>query len=272
MTVVKSNLEMEQNSPSFSSNDTVSTQKSLPSSHDPGWNDPPEWALSSQNISSGTKRLLNKRVAFPLSSQISAIGKVSSPSPSNTPPTLQSSIVPTITTAPHKPLVTPIDKDLTTRTLESDFDKDQALTEVLANLKSVMTEHKMEMNKTEEIQRRLDTMKADWCENKLNDAIQRSVLDISKGIDKMHPYIDIFILIVYIFVTSIIYVFSALLRKDAEQADKIHIALMMQHATACRTWMPAIRHIIFELKKECEDFNVSQPEQSPLLSVELKEK
>ncbi|KMQ94880.1 steroid receptor rna activator 1-like protein [Lasius niger] len=235
---------MEQNSPSFSSNDTVSSQKSLPSSHDPGWNDPPEWALSSQNISSGTKRLLNKRVAFPLSSQISAIGKVSSPSPSNTPPTLQSSIVPTITTAPHKPLVTPIDKDLTTKTLESDFDKDQALTEVLANLKSVMTEHKMEMNKTEEIQRRLDTMKADWCENKLNDAIQRSVLDISK----------------------------ALLRKDAEQADKIHIALMMQHATACRTWMPAIRHIIFELKKECEDFNVSQPEQSPLLSVELKEK
>ncbi|CAL1689451.1 unnamed protein product [Lasius platythorax] len=235
---------MEQNSPSFSSNDTVSSQKSLPSSHDPGWNDPPEWALSSQNISSGTKRLLNKRVAFPLSSQISAIGKVNSPSPSNTPPTLQSSIVPTITTAPHKPLVTPIDKDLTTKTLESDFDKDQALTEVLANLKSVMTEHKMEMNKTEEIQRRLDTMKADWCENKLNDAIQRSVLDISK----------------------------ALLRKDAEQADKIHIALMMQHATACRTWMPAIRHIIFELKKECEDFNVSQPEQSPLLSVELKEK
>lgn len=185
MTVVKSNLEMEQNSPSFSSNDTVSSQKSLPSSHDPGWNDPPEWALSSQNISSGTKRLLNKRVAFPLSSQISAIGKVSSPSPSNTPPTLQSSIVPTITTAPHKPLVTPIDKDLTTKTLESDFDKDQALTEVLANLKSVMTEHKMEMNKTEEIQRRLDTMKADWCENKLNDAIQRSVLDISKGIDKI---------------------------------------------------------------------------------------
>ncbi|XP_029664664.1 steroid receptor RNA activator 1-like [Formica exsecta] len=211
---------MEQNSPSFSSNDTVSSQQSLPSSHDPGWNDPPKWALSSQHNSSGTKRLLNKRVAFPLSSQISAAGKVDSSPPSNTPPILQSSMTPTITTAPHKPLVAPIAKEFTTK--ESDFDKDQALTEVLANLKSVMTEQKIETNKTEEIQRRLDIMKADWRENKLNNTIHRSVLDISK----------------------------ALLRKDTEEADKIHIALMTQHATACRTWMPAIRHIIFELKKE----------------------
>lgn len=235
---------MEPNSPSFSSNDTVSSQKSLPSTQDSGWNDPPKWALSSQHSSTGAKRLLNKRVAFPLSSQSSAAGNVSSSPPSNAPPIIQSSMAPTITTAPHKPLVAPIDKEFTTETLASDFDKDQALTEILANLKSVMTEQKMETNKTEEIQRRLDTMKADWHENKLNDMIQRSVLDVSK----------------------------ALLRKDTEQADKIHIALMTQHATACRTWMPAIRQIIFELKKECEDSNVSQLEQSPLLSVELKEK
>ncbi|XP_070158800.1 steroid receptor RNA activator 1 [Polyergus mexicanus] len=212
---------MEQNSPSFSSNDTVSSQKSLPSSHDSGWNDPPKWALSSQHNSSGTKRLLNKRVAFPLSSQISAAGKIdSSPPSSNTPPILQSSMAPIITTAPHKPLVTLIAKEFTTK--ESDFDKDQALTEVLANLKLVMTKQKIETNKTEEIQRRLDIMKADWRENKLNDTIHRSVLNISK----------------------------ALMRKDTEEADKIHIALMIQHATACRTWMPAIRHIIFELRKE----------------------
>ncbi|XP_029174808.1 steroid receptor RNA activator 1-like [Nylanderia fulva] len=233
---------MEQNS--SSSNDTVSSQKSLPSTHDSGWNDPPEWALSTQNVSSGSKRLLNKRVAFPLSSQNSPTEK-SSPSPSNTPPALQSSAAPAITTAPHKPLVAPnSDKDLATRTLESDFDKDQALTEVLANLESVMSKQKMDTNKTEDVQRRLDSMKADWCDNKLNNMIQRSVLDISK----------------------------ALLRKDVKQADKIHISLMMQHASACRTWMPAIRHIIFELKKECEDFNFSQLEQSPLLSLKSKEK
>lgn len=243
--IVKSNLEMEQDSsPSFSTNNTVSSQKSLPSSHDPGWNDPPEWALSSQHSTSGTKRLLNKRVAFPMSSQTTAAEKDSSSSMSNTPPVLQSFMVPTITTAPHKPLVAPINKEFPTKTLKSGFDKDQALTEVLANLKSVMTEQEMETSKIEEIQKRLDIMKADWHENKLNDAIHKNVLDISK----------------------------ALLRKDIEQADKIHITLMTQHATACRTWIPAIRHIIFELKKGCENSNVSQSEQSLLLSIESKEK
>lgn len=91
----------------------------------------------------------------------------------------------------------------------------------------------------------------------------------------LHLYVDVNILvlnilnILYIFLKNL---FSALLRKDIEQANKIHITLMSQYVTACRTWMPAIRHIIFELKKECENFNVSQPEQSPLLSVELKKK
>lgn len=189
MPVVKLNLEMEQNSSSFSSNDTMSSQKSLPSSYDSGWNDPPEWALSSQHNSSKTKRLLNKRVAFPLSSQTSAAEKISSSPPSNTPPISQSSMAPMITTAPHKPLVAPINKEFTTKTLDSDFDKDQALTEVLINLKSVMTEQKMEVNMIEEIEKRLDIMKTDWHENKLNDMIHRSVLDISKGIDKILVFI-----------------------------------------------------------------------------------
>lgn len=184
MPAVKSNLEMEQDS----SNDTVSSQKSLPSSYDSGWNDPPEWALSLQHNSSKTKKLLNKRVAFPLSSQTSTAEIVSS-SLSNTPPILQSSMAPTITTAPHKPLVAPMDKEFTIKTLDSDFDKDQALTEVLANLKSVMTEQKMEMNMIEEIEKRLDIMETDWRENKLNNMIHRSVLDISKGIDKIFVFI-----------------------------------------------------------------------------------
>lgn len=174
---------MEQASPLSSSNDTVSSQKSLPSSHDPGWNDPPEWALSSQHSGVSSKRVLNKRVAFPLSSQTSS-GKASPSSSSNMPPIVQSS---TITTAPHKPLVTPIDKDfITTSTLN--FDKDQALTEVLTNLECVMKEHKMESGKIEEIQRRLDIMKSDWQENRLKDVIQSNILDISKG-EKIFSYI-----------------------------------------------------------------------------------
>jgi len=168
------------------SSDTVSSQKSLPLSHDPGWNDPPQWALSSQSSSVGsTKRLLNKRVAFPLISQSSSPGKSNLLHSSKTPPVLQSSSAPTITSAPHKPLVTLMDKDLPTTVFRSDFDRDQALTEILSNLGTVMTERSMEKSRIEEIQKKLDVMKSDWLENKLNDTIQKSILDISKGIRYM---------------------------------------------------------------------------------------
>lgn len=174
------------------SNETASSQKSLPSAYDPGWNDPPEWAMSSQRTSSAgtsSKRLLNKRIAFPLSSQASASEKTNPLLPPNMPPVSLSS---SKTTAPHKPLVTPIVKDTTTKPLESDFDKDQALTEIMANLESAMTEQRIEKNKLEEIQKRLDTMRSDWLENKLNDTIQKNVLDMSKGIKiikSLHPYV-----------------------------------------------------------------------------------
>lgn len=226
-----------------SSDNTVSSQKSLPSSHDSGWNDPPKWALSSQYNSPGTstKRILNKRVAFPLSSQTVASEKSSqSPSSHMMLPTLETSATPTITTAPHKPLMAPDDKVSTTKVSESDFDKNQALTEVLVNLESMMTERKLDKNKVEEIQRRLDIMKSDWIENKLNSLVQKSILDLSK----------------------------ALLQKDVEQADKIHIALMMQHATVCRAWMPAVRHLIFELKNNCESSDVLKQSQPSLLPIQ----
>jgi hypothetical protein len=101
---------------------------------------------------------------------------------SKTPPVLQSSSAPTITSAPHKPLVVHTDKDLPTTVFRSDFDRDQALTEALSNLGTVMRERSMEKSRIEEIQKKLDVMKSDWLENKLNDTIQKSILDISKGI------------------------------------------------------------------------------------------
>ncbi|KAL0102285.1 hypothetical protein PUN28_018665 [Cardiocondyla obscurior] len=237
---------MEHISPTSTSSDVVSSQNSLPSTHDPGWNDPPEWALSSPLNSSGesSKRLLNKRVAFPLFLQTSSPEKAAAlPPSSNIPPILQPTSVPTITTAPHKPFLAPTNKNNVTKTSESNeiFDKEKALTEVLANLESLMTEQKIEENKVKEIQKRLNIMKTNWIENKLNDTVQRNILDISK----------------------------ALLKKDIKEADKIHITLMTQHGAACRIWMPAIRNIIFELKKECEKPDVSQPDQSPLLFVDL---
>lgn len=193
---------MEQISASSTSNDVISSQRSLPSTHNSGWNDPPEWALSSQHNSSGTstRRLLNKRVAFPLSSQTSSPGKaIVLPDSSNMPPILQSTAALTITTAPHKPLLTPTDKDCLTKTLKSDdnFNKDQALTEILASLESMMNKQKMEENKVKEIRKRLDIMKSNWIENKMNDAIQRNVFDISKGNDKIFV---VNIILIYYFV------------------------------------------------------------------------
>lgn len=250
------------------SSETVSSQKSLPSSYDSGWNDPPEWAMSSQRSSfegTSNKRLLNKRVAFPLSSQTSASGTTSPSLPSNMPPISQS--FQKTTTAPHKPLVTPIGKDTVTKSSESDFDKSQALTKVMANLESVMMEQKIEKNKLEEIQKRLSIMRSDWLEDKLNDTVQRNILDMSEGKNQIFPSICHSCRLV----TKMRIYVLALLSKDVQQADKIHIKLMMQHATVCHTWMPAVRHIILELKKKSEVSQVKHL-QSPLLSVEPTKK
>lgn len=181
---------MEQEMSSSTSSDVVSSQNSLPSTYDSGWNDPPEWALSSQYNSSGTstRRLLNKRVAFPLSSQTSSPGEAAVPPPSsNMPPVLQSA-VPTITTAPHKPLLAPTDKDTEeAKTSKSDdFNKDLALSQILVNLELVM--QKMEESKMKEILKRLEIMKSHWVENKLNDTAQRHIMDLTRGNDKVFAY------------------------------------------------------------------------------------
>lgn len=118
-------------------------------------------------------------MAFPLCSQALTSDQASPVSLLNMPPISQSSVI--ITTAPHKPLVTPIGNNYEAKVPESDFDKDQVLSEVLANLESVMTDQEMEKNRIEEIQKKLVTMKSDWLDGKLDDTIQHCILDISKG-------------------------------------------------------------------------------------------
>lgn len=173
----------------LSSKEMVSSQKSLPSSYDSGWNDPPEWAMSSQHGSfceTSSKRLLNKRVAFPLSSLTSTSEKTSPLLPSNMPPVSLSSQ--RMTTAPHKPFMSPVAKDM--KPLESDIDKDQALTDIMANLESVMMGQNIEKNKLQDIKKRLDIMRSDWLNDKLNDTIQRNILDMSKGNDQIYIHMS----------------------------------------------------------------------------------
>ncbi|XP_015609552.1 steroid receptor RNA activator 1 isoform X2 [Cephus cinctus] len=203
--------------------EAVSTQKMLSSAHDPGWNDPPKWALSPTQNSCSTpvKRTLNKRVAFPLNSAppISNYdcNQPLPPPPANMPPPPQSI---TLTTAPHQSLLAPSEIPSTINNTNAKLNKEETLSETLANFEIVINEHKEFEEKAEDFRKRLDTMTALWLENGLNECIHEKVLALSE----------------------------ALKNKDPETADKLHISLMMEYPTLCRVWIPCIRHIIQELK------------------------
>ncbi|KAF7393161.1 hypothetical protein HZH66_008994 [Vespula vulgaris] len=209
-----------------SSDNAISTQKSLPSSYDPGWNDTPKWASPhAGNTNTPTKRILNKRVPFPLISgeltrnntecQSNTAGMPLSPPPPPLPSPLS------LKTAPHAPLITPSDANTQLTCTVTKFDKQQALVDTMANLEFIIKKYVME-NKIDEVQKRLDLMKSCWLDNKLNDSIQQKIFDISK----------------------------ALKDEDVEKADKLHIALMIDHTSLCSAWIPSIRHIISALKEK----------------------
>ena len=163
--------------------EVMSTQKSLQSSHDPGWNDPPSWAFTPPQKSAGgstpTKRLLNKRVAFPLNSQpntsIAPLNKIVPPTPNI--PLLND--IGSLTTAPHKPIIAPTGVTADDSSLQVKINKEEALKDTLENLRGLM-EH-LEATKADEVQKRLDRMEIMWNEDKLNGAVQKQLLDISKG-------------------------------------------------------------------------------------------
>ena len=122
-----------------------------------------------------TKRLLNKRVAFPLSSAPSSPSSTIDQANSR-PPVGPSSL----TSAPRLPPPPPTGR---THSLPSEFeiDKEQALKETLDNLEAVITKQLDSSSKTDQVRTRLDTMKTMWNEDKLTNSIYYKVLGISKG-------------------------------------------------------------------------------------------
>ncbi|XP_078050608.1 steroid receptor RNA activator 1 isoform X2 [Augochlora pura] len=156
-----------------------SLQKVLLPGHDPGWNDPPKWAYSGMQNTTATptKRVLNKRVAFPLSSPQASNKEPSVSSPSTMPPLPQSST--NLTTASHPPLIPPSNADTEIDTSAMIINKEQALNEVLESLQTAISEH-ISKTKAEEVKRRLDVLKAAWMEDKLSDVICKNILDLSK--------------------------------------------------------------------------------------------
>lgn len=206
-----------------SSDNAISTQKSLPSSYDPGWNDTPKWASPySGNTNTPTKRILNKRIPFPLTTEqsISNTGNQSQTTGINLPPPTLGSVI-GIKTAPHAPLIAP--SDISTQCTTTQFDKQQALTDTIANLEFVIKKYVTD-NKVDEVNKRLDLMKSFWLDDKLNNSVQQKILNISK----------------------------ALKEENVDEADKLHIALMIEHTSVCSAWIPCIRHIISALKKKSD--------------------
>lgn len=157
----------------FSPEEVSSTQKSLASFHDPGWNDPPKWAQTVPLQSSGTpptKRLLNKRVAFPMSSTSS--NQSSNPaqqSPLSMPPPACSL---GSTSSPLAPKSSEI--------CEGGVDKEESLRSAWENLQHVIRD--LDSSRLEDVQKRLDVMRNLWLEDKLNASIHHQILKLSEGI------------------------------------------------------------------------------------------
>ena len=162
--------------------DITSTQKSLSSSHDPGWNDPPKWAFTplQSSCTTPTKRLLNKRVAFPLNSNSTASGPQSQSSmsfPPNLPPPVScKSVLNPSTTEPNSK-IEPENSDP-----KSPINKEEALSEALLNLDEIVEKLLESKTRVQEVQKRIETMKTLWMDDKLDDCIYGKVLDISKGL------------------------------------------------------------------------------------------
>ncbi|XP_017888394.1 steroid receptor RNA activator 1-like [Ceratina calcarata] len=218
----------------------ASLQKGLLPGHDPGWNDPPKWAYSGgQSSVTPTKRLLNKRVAFPLAPTQTTNKDTPSNKPLNMPPPIESSI--NLTTASHAPMFQP--SNIEEKTSEIQIDKNETLNNVLTNLETAINEHISEKNRAEEVKKRLDILKAAWFEDKLDNVICKSILDLS----------------------------TALREGNVEKADEIHIALMMKHATLCSAWIPGIRHIILGLKTKMQSSTVIQSQNPDLHLLPVEE-
>ncbi|XP_012280208.1 steroid receptor RNA activator 1 [Orussus abietinus] len=228
-----------------SGNDAVSTQKSLLPFHDPGWNDPPKWAYSSPQSQCATpgKRVLNKRVAFPLNSAVpqSNIDPLQplSTSVTNIPVPPQPSI-------PCAPPPTPSGLSTEGMSLNVAVTKEQALKDTMGNLECVIKQCEDLKGKTEEVRKRLDIMRNLWMEDKLTETIHKNVLEISE----------------------------ALRCNDCDRADKLHVSMVMEHAALCSSWVPGIRYLIQEAKKnydrtETTDVDKPHPYLLPTTDTEL---
>lgn len=128
----------------------------FPAPIDPGWNDPPKFSYNAQTPSNKPRNILNKRVAFPLSSATSS--PIVMP-PVNIPP------MPT-QLPPAPPIQIP-----SVQPEETDIDCENTLKEVKEILLEILDNSSELGSKANDIRRRIGVMEDMWSSGKLDSRI-----------------------------------------------------------------------------------------------------
>ncbi|KAJ1532105.1 hypothetical protein ONE63_000734 [Megalurothrips usitatus] len=194
---------------------------SLGSVPDPGWNDPPNFSYDALNPPNGQKRanLLNKRVAYPLASQLGSSPPSGGMNPTLPPTTVTAAVPPSgLQTGFGNRSRTSSESGITNETAE---DKSAMLAKVRTNLEEVVNcSFSLSPAERTEIKKRISILQKMWEEDKLNSSVHRRVLELSEEL-KMG---------------------------NIEHADYIHVGLMVDHAAMCSSWMVGVRKLVQHLK------------------------
>ncbi|XP_064481905.1 steroid receptor RNA activator 1-like isoform X2 [Ornithodoros turicata] len=171
------------------------------------WNDPPVFAYTQTQdtpAAAPKRTLLNRRVPFP----------------QDGPPPTQSPAPSTILGAlpPAGPLLTTSCTTTETEVEQQPSFPEDLKGETLECLTEVMERYlgNVEKRKVDEVQRRADILKSMWEQGKLSDAVQRKT----------------FLLV------------SELHKGNVEQANKLHVSLMVDYVSEVSQWMIGIKRLI----------------------------
>ncbi|XP_065224544.1 steroid receptor RNA activator 1-like [Planococcus citri] len=207
----------------------------MKSSQDAGWNDPPKFSYNeSIELTRSPKRnVLNKRVAFPLSSTSSksAAPFLDPTAPPSNNPNLPPP--PSIFSCPSEPNS---DKGLNERLPdidnldiskekpeESTNERDDDVTkvdvnEIISSLEIIIEEKRKFLtdNRDELIKKKLQIMKDSWESNKISEDIKKQISELT----------------------------NALKENNKEKANRIQVALMVDHPKLCSEFISVFRLLI----------------------------
>jgi len=197
--------------------------------HERAWNDPPVFAYqpgsatkdqedqANQPASGQKKTLLNKRVAFPLTTTGSA-PTVQILQPGGLPPPCLPPTLPPSSTTPSVSLIS----DATANDSVEKEDVNMANLKVVQDILNDCVKKYLDADKVEDITKRLKFLFSSW-EDKLNTDIRRRLVKMCELLQE----------------------------KNFSEAETFQIALVVDYTTECSTWIAAIKFIISEMKEKC---------------------